>query len=77
MLDATGRLIRLGDQVSIGGGMVGIVVFSIDTGEFSSEFPKVDWAHLGRGIMVQTTKAGLVHLADTDEDVQIISQNSK
>lgn len=72
MLDASGRLIRLGDRVSIGGGMNGIVVVSIDTDEFSPEFPKADWEHLGRGVMVETEQVGLVHLANTDEDVEVI-----
>lgn len=57
--------------------MVGTVVFSIDTDEFSSEFPKLDWEYLGRGIMVETEQAGLVHLADTGEDVEVIPQISK
>ena len=72
MLDAKGRLIRLGDRVKIGNGIDGVVVFSIDTHEFSAEFPKDKWAYLGRGIMVGTEQAGLVHLEETDEDLEII-----
>jgi hypothetical protein len=72
MLDAKGRLIRLGDRVSIGNGIDGVVVFSIDTDEFSTEFPKDKWVYLGRGIMVETERVGLVHFGETDEDVKII-----
>jgi hypothetical protein len=38
MLDAKGRLIRLGNRVSIGKAIDGVVVFSIDPHEFSTEF---------------------------------------
>jgi hypothetical protein len=72
MLDAKGRLIRLGNRVSIGNGLDGVVVFSIDTDEFSTEFPKDKWVYLGRGIMVETERVGLVHLGETGEDVEII-----
>ncbi len=33
MLDAKGKLIRLGDRIGIGSGIDGVVVFSIDTDE--------------------------------------------
>jgi hypothetical protein len=58
--------------VSIGKTIDGVVVFSIDTDEFSTEFPKDEWIYLGRGIMVETERVGLVHLKETDEDVEII-----
>ena len=43
MRDANGTLIRLGQRVAIGGGIEGKVVFSIDTDEFSPEFPRAQW----------------------------------
>ncbi len=76
MLDADGKLIRLGNRIAIGGGMNGVVVFSIDTDEYSPEFPKDDWSYLGCGIMVQTEQAGLVHLSDGGEDTRVIDQIS-
>jgi hypothetical protein len=72
MLDAKGTLIRLGNRVSIGSAIEGVVVFSIDTDEFSTEFPKDKWVYLGRGIMLETERVGLVHLEETDEDVEIV-----
>ncbi len=76
MLDAKGRVIRLGDRVSIGNRTAGVVVFSIDTQEFSAEFPKDEWAYLGRGIMLEIERVGLMHLEETDEEVEIIDQLS-
>jgi hypothetical protein len=75
MLDCTGRLIRRGDRVTIGNGIEGTVVFSIDNDEFTTDFPRKDWAHLGKGIMVKTDTAGFVHLPETDEDIQVLDQN--
>ena len=72
MLDENGRLIRVGDRVTMGSGITGVVVFSIDMDEFSAEFPKEQWQYLGRGIMVRSEQAGLVHLSEGDEDVQVI-----
>ena len=45
---AKGKLIRLGDRVLIANHVIGVVVFSIDTDQYSPEFPKEDWEHLGR-----------------------------
>jgi hypothetical protein len=67
MLDAKGRLIRLGKRVRIGNAIDGVVVFSIDTDEFSTEFPKDKWVYLGRAIMVETGRVGLVHLGEVVE----------
>jgi hypothetical protein len=70
-----GRQIRLGDRVLVANHVAGIVVFSIDTDEYSPEFPKADWEYLGRGIMIQTENNGLIYIAelsDPDEDIEII-----
>ena len=72
MLDANGRLIRLGDRVAIGRNMDGVVVFSLDTNEFSPAFPAEQWSYLGKGVMIETNQAGLVYLEESDEDVAII-----
>jgi hypothetical protein len=72
---AKGKQIRLGDRVLVANHVIGIVVFSIDTGEYSPEFPKADWEYLSRGIMVQTEGAGLIYIAelsDPEEDIKII-----
>jgi hypothetical protein len=73
MHDRKGRQIRLGDKVLIGSGMSGVVVFSIDTDEYLPGFPKDEWEYLGRGIMIQTESAGLIHLSVADEDTEVVS----
>jgi hypothetical protein len=56
-----GQDVRLWDRVRAGSTWRGVVVFSIDTGEFSPQFPKDRWAYLKRGVMIDTSDAGLVH----------------
>jgi hypothetical protein len=72
---AKGKQVRLGHRVMIAQHVKGVVVFSIDTDEYSAEFPKSNWEYLGRGIMVQTENDGLVYLekpfSDPD-DLEII-----
>jgi hypothetical protein len=65
LLDANGNQIRNGDLVKIDDDMEGIVVCSIDTGEFAPEFPAAEWAYLKSGIMVRTHEVGLVHVVSS------------
>jgi hypothetical protein len=58
--------------VNIKSAINGVVVFAINTDKFSTEFPKDKWLYLGRGIMVETGRVGLVHLEEADEDLEII-----
>ena len=76
MLDAHRKLIRLGDRVTMGSGINGVVVFSIDTDEYSPEFPKDKWEYLKRGIMLHTDRIGLVHLEESDEDIEILEERA-
>lgn len=66
MKDKNGTIIHLGDSVSLPNKEAGYVVLSIDTGEFSQEFPENDWAYLGGGIMIKTRKGALIHIASND-----------
>ena len=65
-----GTQIRAGHRVRLKSGDVGTIVFSIDTGEYSDEFPRIDWEYLREGVMVKTDRGSLVHLkAPNDGDV--------
>jgi hypothetical protein len=55
------REAHVGDRLQISNGDVGVVVASIDTGEYSPEFPSEGWAELKQGIMVLTGNGALVH----------------
>ena len=55
---------RLGDRVQLSNGESGTVVFSIDTDEYSADFPKEQWNYLARGIMVKTDAGAFVHFEE-------------
>jgi hypothetical protein len=51
---------RVGDRVRIRSGDTGVIVASMDAGEFSPDYPKESWEYLKTGIMVLTDKGALV-----------------
>jgi len=53
--------IRINDRVTFDDHSKGVGVFSIDTAEYSMEYPESDWAYLKLGIMINSEKLGLVH----------------
>jgi len=66
---------RLGDHVQLSNGEKGTVVFSIDTDEYTDEFPKAQWNYLNKGVMVKTDKGALVHYeAPNLEDLILVKR---
>ena len=77
MHDVNGQLIRVGDRLDVGHGWsIGVVVCSIDTGDYSPKHPKEQWGYLERGIMVETEKGGLIHYEENDGELEIIESTS-
>jgi hypothetical protein len=70
MLDADGKVLVVGARVMCDG-MSGIVVCSIDTGEYSDKCPAAEWSYLGAGIMVDMKEVGLIHYTDGSRITQI------
>lgn len=67
---------RIGDRV-IWCGRPGVVVFSIDSDEYSEAFPKSNWAYLGSGVMIDVEGVGLVleHDPEYDEpDIELVAR---
>ena len=62
--------VRLGDQVRCWIGCTGIVVAAIDLDQYSAECAR-SWAYLGRGALIMTDQAGLIHYAEADEDIEL------
>ena len=57
-----GLEVKLSDRIQLPNGEFGSVVLSIDTDEYSVEFPKSEWSHLKEGVMVKADGGALVHL---------------
>jgi len=66
-----GREIRMGDHVRLSNNEGGVVVFSIDTNEFSDEYPRSEWGYLEEGIMVRTDAGALIHYKENSGEVLI------
>jgi len=71
-----GQDVKLGDRVELWAGNQGTVVCSIDTGEYSAAHPKENWAYLGRGIVVLSEKAGLIHYAEPEPTMRLLKRDT-
>ena len=68
-----GRDARLGDKVQLCGD-IGVVVCSIDTGEYSDDYPEAAWSYLKKGVMISFPKYGLVHYEEPEPELQLVSR---
>lgn len=62
-----GTKIHLCNKVIFEDGSSDVVVFSIDSAEYSSAYKENDWAYLESGVMVLSETSGLIH--DSSEPV--------
>ena len=67
-----GRDAQLGDHVDLGSGWTGVVVADLDSCHFSEEYPQAVWAHLGKGILVDSPDAGLMHFERAEVDLVLV-----
>ena len=58
---STGERVKIGDRVSLGGHVDGVVVCDVDANEFCAEFPQNQWETLERGVLVDFPSYGLIH----------------
>ena len=69
-----GSNVLLGDIVTLGGGMTGVVVFNFETEEFTKGFDKDEWKDFKTGIMVKSPQAGLVYYAEDCIDLTLVKR---
>jgi len=69
-----GQEVMIGDRVTLSDGSTGEVVFCIDRGEFSANYPKAEWEYLGSGAMVKSDKFGLIHYPEADSELVLIAR---
>ena len=69
-----GKEVKIGDTVTLWSGCHGVVVCSIDTDEYTVDYPKNEWGYLKSGVMIKTDKSGLIHYIEADEDLQLIER---
>ena len=69
---SNGREAQIGDVFEYSDGTKGIVVCSMDLGQYSDEHPKEKWSYLEKGIIVDTEAMGLVHYTEPDSDMSFV-----
>ena len=69
-----GQDVRLGDRVALGKDEGGVVVCSIDTGEYSSDHTEAQWGYLKKGVMIEFPLYGLIHYEEPEEDLRLIAR---
>jgi hypothetical protein len=72
-----GQDVKLGDIVAIDKEERGVVVCSIDTGEYGTDCPKAEWSYLNSGVLIKFPSYGLIHYTDPDSDLRLIARASK
>jgi hypothetical protein len=50
------------------------VVCSIDTQEYSHDYPREHWAYLDRGVLILSEKLGLVHCVETEGEMRLLAR---
>ena len=73
---ADGRHVPVGDRAKIPDVDYGIVVCSIDTGEYTKDYPKSSWGYLNSGLLIKTDAGELFHYDEPDEDFELIQRGS-
>lgn len=69
-----GQEFRLGDRVKLGGDAYGVVVCSMDTGEYTDSHPEAQWGYLKCGVMIEFPMYGLIHYEEPESDLVLIAR---
>jgi hypothetical protein len=69
-----GQRVMLGDKGRLGDDDGGVVVCSIDTGDYSDEAPEGQWGYLKRGAVISFPKFGLIHHETAEPDLVLIAR---
>jgi hypothetical protein len=74
--DRNGQEVRIGDTVALWKGKYGTVVCSIDTGEFTGDYPEAEWLYLKAGVVIKTAAGELFYYTEPDEDFELIASGN-
>jgi hypothetical protein len=72
----TGEDVLLGDRVSLWGGAEGLVVCSLDTNEYSTDYPAGEWSYLKSGVLILSPQAGLIHYIEPEPSLKLLQRAS-
>ena len=69
-----GQEVKIGDKVKLWDGCYGVVVASIDAGEYRPGYPKDEWSYLKAGVLIDSDKAGLIHYLEPEKSLELIDR---
>lgn len=72
-----GKEVRVGDKVMLWPGCYGVVVASIDTGEYGHGYPREEWEYLKKGVLIDSDKAGLIHYLRPEKGLELIARRDE
>lgn len=72
-----GQDVKLGDIVELGKDQQGVVVCSIDTGEYSENCPEDQWSYLNKGVLIKFPSYGLIHYKDPEPDLCLVARAAR
>jgi hypothetical protein len=70
----SGEEVWLGDTVRVGESERGVVVGSLDTDEYSERFPRGEWEYLGKGVLIEFERLGLVHYMEPEPTLALVAR---
>lgn len=73
---SSGELVNLGDKVALGDGETGEIVCSLDTCEFSPQFPRSEWEYLKNGVLINFPRYGLIHYQHAEPELKFLARTS-
>lgn len=69
-----GQEVKLGDKVKLGPDEGGVVVCSIDTREYTDDYPESEWGYLKKGVLINFPLYGLIHYEEQEPDIHLIAR---
>jgi hypothetical protein len=69
-----GQIAHIGDRVRLWNCVKGTVVCSLDTHEFSDEYPVDQWSYLRKGVLIHSTQTGLIHYLEPEATFQLLER---
>jgi hypothetical protein len=67
-----GHRVAVGDHVKLWDDHYGTIVCSIDTGEYTDDYPKPNWTYLNTGVLIKPDSGELFHYNEADEDFELV-----
>lgn len=71
-----GTAVKLGDLVRLNDDEIATVVAIIEDEQFLPGVSAGEWRYLKRGVLIDSTKYGLFHYEDIDDDVVFIDRGT-